>query len=251
MKISPSQVILAGMAGITNGEFAARFYDTGCLGKVTIGGYSIGKEMINAAVESTQRGRTEFVMQLGEEADYIAHELENITSISNTIVNVRINDPEDTKSFARELSERISSSPIIEVNAHCRQQEFVENGGGQSLIYRPEILSHVLSIFKSKDFTISLKIRGNTVDPRSFAQLVNNWGVDYLHVDSYQTGMAGTDLNLLTSFVRFSQTEVIGNNSVVDLESAEAILKTGVDYFSVARAAKKKNSFFCSLVKDF
>lgn len=251
MGISPSQVILAAMAGITDGKFAARVFETGCVGKVTIGGYSVGKEMISAAVESTQRGRKEFMMKVGEEAIKIADELENLTSVSDTIINMRINNPEAALSFANKLSETISSRPIMEVNAHCRQQEFLDKGGGQNLIKRPEVLSSILSIFKSKDFPVSLKIRGNTVDPRSFSYLVNNWGIDYLHIDSYRNGVEGTDLHLLTKFIQFSQTKVIGNNSIVDLESAKDILNTGADFISVARAAKRNRRIFHLLVKSF
>jgi TIM-barrel protein len=251
MNLSPSHAVLAAMAGVTNGDFASLVYENGCVEKVTIGGYSIGKEMIKAAVESTLRGRTEFPTQPGEEAEYIAHELDKLPSVTNTIVNVRVNNPEETSSFVKEFSERISAFPIIEVNAHCRQQEFLEKGGGQSLIHRPEILSRIISIFKSKDFILSLKIRGNTVDPRSFSKLSNTWGLDYLHIDSYQNGVEGTDLSLLTSYIKCNQSEVIGNNSVVDQRSAKAILETGASYFSVARAAWKNPDFFCSLVKSF
>ncbi|MHA1978531.1 MAG: hypothetical protein ACW98I_16630 [Candidatus Hodarchaeales archaeon] len=250
MKIQSRHAILAAMAGITNGDFASQIIETGCVGKVSIGGYSIGKEMIEAARESTTRGRIEFTTLLGEEAAEIALELEKISSITDTIVNLRINNPEDATSFARNLSERIPSYPIIEVNAHCRQQEFLERGGGQNLIHRPEVLSRILSIFKSKDFAISLKIRGNSVDSHSLSKMVNNWEIDYLHVDSYRNGVFGTDLNLLTTFVELIQTKVIGNNSVVDLQSANDILETGANYFSIARGVRNNSRIFCSLVKN-
>ena len=237
MRIYPSHAILAAMAGITDGNFASKIFETGCVGKVSIGGYSVGKEMINASLESTLRGRSEFTMRSGEEANIIASELE------------KISEPADTVYFARSLSENITSIPIIEVNAHCRQQEILERGGGQNLIHRPEILSRILSIFKSKDFTVSLKIRGNDVDTHSFSKMVNNLEIDYLHIDSYRNGVQGTDLHLLTTFKELVQTEVIGNNSVVDLQSAEAILATGVNYFSIARGVHQNSNIFCALVK--
>ena len=79
--------------------------------------------------------------------------------------------------------------------------------------------------------------------------MVNNLEIDYLHIDSYRNGVQGTDLHLLTTFKELVQTEVIGNNSVVDLQSAEAILATGVNYFSIARGVHQNSNIFCTLVK--
>jgi len=47
--ISSQSAILAAMAGITDGFFVDQFFKTGLVGKVTIGGYSIGEKMIEAA----------------------------------------------------------------------------------------------------------------------------------------------------------------------------------------------------------
>ena len=52
MNISTQNCILAAMAGITNGKFASQFINTKQVGKVTIGGYPIGKEMRQAAESS-------------------------------------------------------------------------------------------------------------------------------------------------------------------------------------------------------
>lgn len=249
MKIDPSRVILAAMAGITDGEFAARVYSTGLVGRVTIGGYAIGKEMTLASKQSTQRGRDEFIFPGGEEAKFIAHELEKIPQKTDVIINVRSNNSEESFSFIKAFSDRISIYPLIEVNAHCRQQEILDKGGGENLVHRPKILSNIISVFKSQDFLVSLKIRGNTVDPRSFSKILNRWEVDYLHIDSYRDGEEGTDLNLLNQFSEHCRAEMIGNNSVIDQKSARAILDTGVNFFSVARAAGENPEIFRIIVK--
>jgi len=249
MSPSKKNSILAAMAGITNGEFAAHFYNTHQVGKVSIGGYPIGKEMIEAAILATKRGRKEFILQEGEEAFSIVRELNCIESPSDTILNLRINSKIDVERFAKQLSSEITFKPIIEINLHCQQQEFLSAGGGQSLIKRPTLLREMINVIQAYDYPISLKIRGNHVDPESFSKIVNRSNIDYLHVDSYEIGAQGTDLNLLNQFEYHCQTSVIGNNSVIDFTSAENVLKTGVEYFSVARAARSNRNIFNTIIK--
>ena len=244
MKIFPRNCVLAAMAGITNGEFAGRFFKTNQVGKVTIGGYPIGKDMIEAALFASRRGRTEFLLHEGKETPSIAQELEFITSPSDTIINLRINSLDDTNYFVKQLSSEIAFKPIIEINAHCQQHEFVAVGGGQSLTQRLVLLNQMIRIIQSLDFPISLKIRGNIVNVKSFSKSVNKWDLDYLHIDAYENGKQGTDLNLLKDFVDHCQVAVIGNNSVVDRKTAKHVLETGAKYFSIARAARNNNNIF-------
>ncbi len=249
MSLSKQKCILAAMAGTTNGEFAAHFYNTHQVGKVSIGGYPIGKEMIQAAILATRRGRTEFVLKDGEETSSIVQEIDCIKSPSDTIINLRVNSIDDVKHFIKQLSSEITFKPIIEINVHCQQQEFLSAGGGQSLIKRPSLLREMIHVIQAYDYTISLKVRGNRVDPESFSKIVNSWNIDYLHVDSYETGKQGTDLKRLKEFVYHCQTSVIGNNSVIDYISAQNVLKTGVEFFSVARAARSNSNIFNKIIK--
>ena len=249
MILSKKKGILAAMAGITNGEFAAHFFNTHQAGMVSIGGYPIGKEMIQAAILATRRGRKEFILQDGQETSSIVREMDCIQSPSDTIINLRINSIDDIKRFIKQLSSEVTFKPIIEINLHCQQQEFLSAGGGQSLIKRPSILREMITVIQAYDYTISLKIRGNQVDPEPFSKNVNSWDIDYLHVDSYEIGTQGTDLNLLKQFVYHCQTSVVGNNSVIDYISAEDVMKTGVQFFSVARAARSNNNIFNTIIK--
>ena len=80
--------------------------------------------------------------------------------------------------------------------------------------------------------------------PDIFSRIVNKHEIEYIHVDSYRKNVLGTDLELLKEYVMWCNSPIIGNNSVKDKKSAEAILKTGARYFSVARAAIKDNQIF-------
>lgn len=248
MKISSRQAILAAMAGITHSAFVTEICNTGFVGKITLGGYPIGKDMIYAAIAAKHRGRTEFILNEGMEVEYIADELRNLPSHADVLLNVRINEPEEAKLFTNQLSQNLSSKPIIEVNAHCQQPEFLEKGGGQQLLNRLPILEKIITIFQTHDFRVSVKILGNAVEPWSFIQVANKWELDYIHVDSYSQGKQGTDLALLKQFVLHSDKAIIGNNSVMDTTSAKAILNTGAKFFSVARAARENVNIFKEII---
>ena len=243
--------ILAAMAGITNGDFAQYCLLEGGAGMVTIGGYSIGREMITASVKIVQRGRKEFILQVGKEANEILREAHTISAYTKLIINLRINNLIDAKKFIRQFADLIIERPIIEINAHCRQKEILQIGGGQRLLQRFDVLTNIIKVFHSNDFKISLKVRGNAINPDILIPRVNQWQLDFLHIDSYRTGEKGTDLGLLEHYINEIYIPVIGNNSVVDKKSAQAILDTGAQYFSVARAARKDPCIFQTFVKNF
>jgi TIM-barrel protein len=248
MKLSRNPSILAAMAGTTTGEFANHCLTVGGAGMVTIGGFPVGREMIAAAKEAVQRGRAEFLLQNRNEASEIYIEAMKVSSLADLILNLRFNRTSHAKNFVHALSDFLAEKPVIEINAHCRQPEFTERGGGQSLINRPKLLNDMIKVFKSKDFRVSLKIRGNAVSSSLFISQVKEWQLDLIHIDSYKEGEEGTDLQLLKEFTNQLNIPVIGNNSIIDYNSAQEILKTGVQAFSVARAAQKNPLVFKEIV---
>ncbi|MFX0185499.1 MAG: hypothetical protein ACFE95_20640, partial [Candidatus Hodarchaeota archaeon] len=185
------------------------------------------------------------------EAEEIVREAIIVSELSNLIINLRINRVEDARNFSHSFSNLVDEKPVIEINAHCRQPEIIQRGGGQSLLSRFEIITDIIKAFQSKDFRVSLKFRGNAIASNKFTPRINQWQLDYLHIDSYKIGEEGTDLSLLEEYSNSINNPVIGNNSVVDRKSAQAILNTGAQFFSVARAVQKNPLIFKELVKDF
>ncbi|MFX0207697.1 MAG: tRNA-dihydrouridine synthase [Candidatus Hodarchaeota archaeon] len=251
MKYSKNPSVLAAMTGITTGSFANKCLIHGGAGIVTIGGYPVGKEMILASKEAVQRGRMEFILRDGSEANEISKEALKVSDLSNLIINLRFNKIKDMKRFSSLLSNLLGEKPILELNAHCRQPEYVRRGGGQNLLKRLDTLNNLIKVCRSKDFRISLKIRGNSIVPDLLIPRIDQWHLDFLHIDSYQVGRDCTDLELLREYTQRINTPVIGNNSVVDFKSAKAILDAGAQLFSVARAAEKNPIIFKDIVKDF
>jgi len=224
MNRNPS--MLSAMAGITDGDFANYCLKEGKAGYVTIGGYSIGKKMIEASNQIMNRGRNEFEVKYNKEINVLSREIGKIYNPSCLFVNLRLNRFDDAKRLAEELSKgHYGSEPIIEINAHCRQKEIREMGGGEALLTRKTELKRIITVFKSRDYRVSLKIRGNKVEPSSFLREINDYGLNFLHIDSYRLGEEGTDLNLLKEFKDKTDITIIGNNSIKDIETAKAVLK--------------------------
>ena len=243
--------ILAAMAGITSGDFAKQCLKKGGAGMVSIGGYPIGKEMIFASFKIAKRYREEFILHSGEEHNEILNEAKKIGDLSRLIINLRLNSSEEAYIFARNFRSVLSKKPIIEINAHCRQPEISQFGGGQNLLQRFDVLTDIIKAFQSESFEISLKFRGNAINPNLLIPQVEQWHLDFLHIDSYKEGTIGTDLDLLEVYTKKTDVPIIGNNSVVDFTSAQAILNTGAQYFSIARAARTNQKIFEDILKHF
>ncbi|MHA2203272.1 MAG: hypothetical protein ACW991_06250, partial [Candidatus Hodarchaeales archaeon] len=167
--------ILAAMAGITNGDFAKQCLIEGEAGMVTIGGYPIGRKMITASFKIAQRGRDEFILHVGEESDEVLSEAHKIPDFSRLIINLRLNSSKEAKKFAQNLGYLTSEKPILEINAHCRQSEISHLGGGQGLLQRFDVLTDIIKAFQSKNFKISLKIRGNAIESNFLIPQVKQW----------------------------------------------------------------------------
>jgi TIM-barrel protein len=237
------------MGGITDPSFASSCLDKGA-GKVAIGGYPVGVEMVESCHQMIRRGRSEFILPIGKEAKNICELVQSFRDNSNltsVMINLRFNNPSNAQTFAEEFSSLMTERPVIEINAHCRQPEVTNYGGGQALLHRKEVLKNIIEVFHAKDFPISLKFRGNAVSAKEFIPTVIQFPLEFLHIDSYRTGEVGTDLDLLSSYTQSTTIPLIGNNSINDRASAEAVLEAGATYFSLARAAERDPSIFQSL----
>ncbi len=243
--------ILAAMAGYTDGSFAAKCLFEGGAGMVTLGGIPIGKSMIESSIKLIKRGRKEFLPHNGEEINFLNEELKHFPSLSSIILNLRLKHGIDAEYIASALYTEYSELPLVEINAHCRQKEVIELGGGQNLLARISELQMIIEAFYSKDFQISLKIRGNAIKPEKLIPEIKRWPLNYLHIDSYLEGIDGTDLNLITHYSNNIEIPIIGNNSVKDFKSAAAILSAGASFFSIARASLVNYKIFGQILKDF
>ena len=228
--------VIAPMAGITNGQFCRKFAFQG-FDMVTIGGYNVDAETIEAGEEIIGRGRSEFNIP---QKDIIRHIKEQIKIIRednpwNGMISVNLRAV--TPSPMVDIS-KLSGLDVVEINAHCRQPEIMDLGCGQSLLNNPDKLhDFTQEVVNNAESKVSVKIRANVqgTDMKTIVKSVEDAGADYLHVDAMKPGHPHADYDIISSIREYSDIFLIGNNSINDLESAQKMLNTGADGFSIAR----------------
>ncbi|HEY9206499.1 MAG TPA: methanogenesis marker 9 domain-containing protein [Candidatus Methanoperedens sp.] len=234
-------IALASMAGITDSKFASGFKSAGL---IILGGYNLDDETNKAAREEIGRGRKEFVSD--DPMGFLKTELEAASKLGTTIaVNVRA---ASVKPFAEAASIAKNFGAILEINAHCRQPEMLELGAGEALLKDLPKLCDYIKEIKKTGVVLSVKIRANVVNDVEFAKAVEKAGADILHIDAMHP--QGVDVGVIKRVRNSTGLFIIGNNSIVDFESAKEMFSHGADMVSVARAALKNPDIIEYLVNE-
>ncbi|MDR3292135.1 MAG: tRNA-dihydrouridine synthase [Methanobrevibacter sp.] len=239
------------MAGITDSKFVKQLIPYG-FDMVTIGGYNIDKETIKACEEILKRDRKEFKIDEEDVINHIENEVNNIKKEFNILVSVNLRAT--TPDPIIEIS-KIKNIDVIELNAHCRQQELTNINCGQSMMKKPEYFEEFLKELnkKSKSKT-SVKIRANVegVDTIHISKIINDLNTDFLHLDCMKLGTSYGDLEIIKKINKNTDIFIIGNNSIVDIKSAKDMLSVGASGISIARAIMNgKLHFNLNEIKEY
>ncbi len=234
-----NRLCLSAMAGINDSKFVKKFN----VALAILGGFNADKETNEAALESTKRGRKEFVFR--DPLKGIEREIVSSLDFDGKIaVNVRAASVDGYREVAKICGEY---GVIMEVNAHCRQPEFVRIGAGQQLLFDPEKLAKIVEVC-SKWCDTFVKIRGGlSVDYSKISELLFSSGALAIHVDAMIPG-GGADYDLVRLISSFGN--VVGNNSVRDVASARRMIDSGAKLVSVARGILKNERLFDLLLED-
>lgn len=136
-------VAVASMAGITDSEFFNNFPDAGLY---VLGGYSIDDDTMGASKEMVKRGRKEFVSD--DIFTLIESELMKVSNNGVAIgINVRATAAEP---FVRAAELAKKYGAILEINAHCRQEEMAGLGVGEAMLKDRISLARLISEVKKK-----------------------------------------------------------------------------------------------------
>ncbi len=240
-------IALAPMAGITDSKFAFRFRNAGM---IVLGGYNLDDKTNDAAQKEIARGRKEFVSK--EPMEFLESELEAAKGLTTIAVNVRaatIGPYIEAAHLAKK------SGAILEINAHCRQPEMLELGAGEALLKDAPRLCEYIREIKKTGVVLSVKTRANVVNDVELARAVQSAGADIIHIDAMpQNGeiqdFPGADIRVIKRIRNSTDLFIIGNNSVVDFESAKEMFSHGADMVSVARAAHSEPGIIDHLVSE-
>ncbi len=234
--IFENRLVLSAMAGINDAEFCRKF-DAAL---VILGGFNADRAAMEAAKEVMRRGRKEFLF-----SDPIEGIEEEIRKVKRTFaVNVRAASPEAFTRVAEIVDEY---DGILEINAHCRQPEFVSRGCGEFLLINHQRLFEIVESV-ARIVTTSVKIRGShSIDYESLCKKLFQKGCDIIHVDAMIPN-GGCDYDLIKRISKLGFT--IGNNSFTDVESGERIIMSGAKMASAARAVLKNPDFFSEMLKS-
>lgn len=226
--------VLAPMAGITNGEFCLKNAKYG-FDILTLGGYNIDSNTITAGESILKRGRSEFKTSIDNYVEIIEKETKFLKNNWDGIVSVNVRS-----TLAKNIANiaNLANVDIIEINAHCRQKELINIGCGQELLKQTDVLFNLVKdVIDIADSKVSVKFRANVdgVDDLFIAKSLDNLGCDFIHIDAMKPDVQSADLELVKDICSIVDCCIIGNNSIVDIESANAMIDAGCGGISIAR----------------
>jgi TIM-barrel protein len=192
-----------------------------------LGGLALDEPTRAAARSMAARGREEFLP-----ADPIGFVREQIRALDDVAVrpglNVRAASPEPVGEAAAVCA---AHGAVLEVNAHCRQDEMCAAGAGETLLREPERLRAQVRAASEADATVSVKLRTEVpgVDLPGVAAAVDRAGADAVHVDAMDSEPVVADVAAATDAA------VVANNGVRNRATVREYLDHGADAVSVGR----------------
>lgn len=232
-------VAVASMAGITDGAFFERCTDAGLY---ILGGYSLDKETMAASAEMVKRGRNEFITE--DPLGLIEADLKKVAGRGVAIgINVRAASLEPMVKAA-EMAKKYGA--ILEINAHCRQDEMSALGVGEVSLKDRVSLARTVTELKKTGAVLSLKMRAGIVEEVPLLRLLEKSGLSIVHIDTM--GTRGPNVNVLKRIRDCTGLFIIGNNSIHGYESAQAAYSAGCDMISVARPVMENPKLIKELV---
>jgi TIM-barrel protein len=219
------RVAIASLSGESDATWARTVQEN--VGAAFLGGIALDEQTRTAARQLVDRDRTEFLP-----ADPVAFVDEQLAALDDAPLLPAFNVRSATLDPIRRAADVCSDhDALLEVNAHCRQDEMCAAGAGESLLRDPARLCEQVDAAASEGATVSVKVRTELagVDLPDVCRQANLAGADVLHVDAMDSeGVVADAVDATEAFV-------IANNGVRDRETAHEYLEYGADAVSVGR----------------
>jgi TIM-barrel protein len=219
------RLALASLSGESDADWArGGEAHAGC---AFMGGIAIDGPTREAAREMLARDRNEFLPE-----DPVAFVDDHLATLDDADLRAGFNVRTTTLEPLREVAAVCTDhDAILEVNAHCRQDEMCAVGGGESLLRDSDRLSEQVRAASEAGATVSVKVRTELpgVDLTATARAVEAAGADAVHVDAMDSEPVVGELREACDCF------LIANNEVRDRESVREYLEYGADAVSVGR----------------
>lgn len=225
MKPFSPPVVAASLSGASDADWArdaAPF-----VGGAILGGLAVDDATRDAAKAMVARGREEF-----QPTDPLAFMEAQLAACADLPLrpgwNVRARDPRAVRAAAAVCAPR---GAILEINAHCRQEEMCAAGAGQRLLQEPDRLRDHVWAAAAAGATVSVKVRTEVsgVDLVDVCRVADTAGADIIHVDAMDSEHVVADVVAATDVV------VVANNGVRDRRTVREYAEFGADAVSVGR----------------
>ncbi|WP_458204954.1 tRNA-dihydrouridine synthase [Haladaptatus sp. NG-SE-30] len=223
------RVALASLSGESDAEWALAGAEH--VGAAFLGGIALDEETRAAARTMVDRDREEFLPD-----DPIAFVDDQLTALADAPLRPGFNVRSATLPPIRAVAEVCRKhDAILEVNAHCRQDEMCAVGAGQSLLRDSDRLCEQVRVGTESGATVSVKVRTEVsgVGLPEVARRAVGAGAEIVHVDAMDSEHVVADIVAATDCF------VVANNGVRDRETVAEYLDYGADAVSVGRPSDR------------
>jgi TIM-barrel protein len=223
------RLALASLSGESDADWARRVADhVGC---AFLGGIALDEPTREAARGMVDRDREEFLPP-----DPVAFVDRELAALADAPLRPGFNVRSATVGPVREAAEVCADhDALLEVNAHCRQDEMCAAGAGESLLRDTGRLCEQVRVAADAGATVSVKVRAalDGVDLAATAGAVEAAGGDVIHVDAMDSE------HVIADVAGAADLFVVANNEVRDRDSVIEYLDHGADAVSVGRASDR------------
>jgi len=221
------RVALASLSGEADADWARAVADhVGC---AFLGGIALDERSREAARAMTDRDRSEFLPE-----DPVAF----IDTQLGALADAPLRGAFNVRSTTLDPVERAAAvcrdhDAILELNAHCRQDEMCAAGAGEALLRDPEALAAQVRTAADAGADVSVKVRAEVdgVALPELARRIETAGAEAIHIDAMDSESVVADIADVTALF------VLANNGVRDRATAREYFAYGADAVSVGRAS--------------
>jgi len=220
---------LASLSGEADADWARAGADYA--GAAVLGGIALDTDSRAAARELVARDRSEFLPD--DPLAFIDRQLAALSDVPiQPAFNVRSATVEPIVDAARVCRDQ---DALLEINAHCRQDELCAVGCGETLLRDGDRLTEYVARAADTGAVVGVKVRAEVpgVDLPALARDLERAGADFVHVDAMDTE------SVIAAIVDVTDLFVIANNGVRDDDAVREYVDYGADAVSVGRPSDK------------